>query len=245
MHRRSREAKVSVLVDWMRLRIPWAIVVRYGLHINVDNMWSHLMRYKSLATVPHPPPKSILKPTMSMPPLQEIPAHRSSRRSPKKSSPPKGKQSDTLIDFNIDATSGPTVSGTDSLPNPFQVERSATVNETRVILRTEEEQQAAARDREEREGKSWKKRPTRGEMRGGNLLPIDEYHLHPRRHCILGMLSLNTKIPQSPQTQQIPHGERPPPPVQLGHHILKPQAHQAHILLSPRPPHQRKSKKRQ
>ena len=61
MHRRSREAKVSVLVDWMRLRIPWAIVVRYGLHINVDNMWSHLMRYKSLATVPHPPPKYTLE----------------------------------------------------------------------------------------------------------------------------------------------------------------------------------------
>ena len=62
-----------------------------------------------------------------------------------------------LIDFNIDAPSGPTVSGADSLPNPFQVEGSAAVNETRVTLRTEEEQHAAAREREERERKELEK----------------------------------------------------------------------------------------
>jgi kinetochore protein Spc7/SPC105 len=99
---------------------------------------------QSLATVPHPPPKSILKPTM--PPLREIPAHISTRKgSPKKTTPPK---EDLLIDFNVD---GATVTGADNLPNPFEIEGSAAVNETRVTLRTEEEQQAAAREREEKE----------------------------------------------------------------------------------------------
>lgn len=102
--------------------------------------------FQSLATVAHPPPKSILKPTI--PPLREIPAHISTRRtSPRKSTPPT-PQGDLLIDFNVD---GPTVTGTDSLPNPFEIEGSAAVHETRVTLRTEEEQQAAARDREEKE----------------------------------------------------------------------------------------------
>jgi kinetochore protein Spc7/SPC105 len=53
-----------------------------------------------------------------------------------------------LIDFDVD---GPTVTGTDNLPNPFEIEGSAAVNETRVTLRTEEEQQAAAREREDKE----------------------------------------------------------------------------------------------
>ena len=108
------------------------------------------MYLKSLAAVPHPPPKSILKPTM--PPLREIPAHISTRKtSPKKSTPPSAAASDMLVDFSIDAPSVPTVTGGDSLPNPFQVEGSAAVNETRVTLRTEEEQQAATRAREEKE----------------------------------------------------------------------------------------------
>lgn len=103
-------------------------------------------RRKSLAAIPHPTPKSILKPTM--PPLREIPAHISTRReSPKKTTPPT-PQPDLLIDFDVD---GPTVTGTDSLPNPFEIENSAAVHETRVTLRTEEEQQAAAREREEKE----------------------------------------------------------------------------------------------
>lgn len=104
------------------------------------------MCFQSLATVPHPPPKSILKPTI--PPLREIPAHISKRNgSPKKSTPPT-PQEELLIDFNIE---GPTVTGADSLPNPFQIEARAAANETRITLRTEEEQQAAAREREERE----------------------------------------------------------------------------------------------
>ena len=56
-----------------------------------------------------------------------------------------------LIDFNIDTSSGPAVTGSDSLPNPFQVDDSAAISETRVTLRTEDEQQAAVREREEKE----------------------------------------------------------------------------------------------
>ncbi|KAH8669553.1 hypothetical protein BGZ60DRAFT_564019 [Tricladium varicosporioides] len=108
-------------------------------------------RRQSLATVPHQPPKSILKPTM--PPLREIPAHKSARQgSPKKTTPPSG-QTENLIDFDIGPTPKATISGADNLPNPFQVEENPAINETRVTLRTEEEQQAAARDREEKERK--------------------------------------------------------------------------------------------
>ena len=100
--------------------------------------------------MPDHAPKSILKPTI--PPLREIPAHVSTRKtSPKKSTPPNATQPDVLIDFNIDASSGPRVTGTDNLPNPFQAGGSAAVNETRITLRTEEEQQAAARERAEKE----------------------------------------------------------------------------------------------
>ncbi|KAF8858228.1 Spc7-domain-containing protein [Acephala macrosclerotiorum] len=107
-------------------------------------------RRKSLAAVPHPSPKSILKPTM--PPLREIPAHISTRKgSPKKATPLSAQKTENLIDFDIDLPSGPTISGTESLVNPFEVGGSAAVNETRVTLRTEEEQQAAAREREEKE----------------------------------------------------------------------------------------------
>ncbi|KAG0645464.1 NMS complex subunit spc7 [Hyphodiscus hymeniophilus] len=113
-------------------------------------------RRKSLASVPHPTPKSILKPTM--PPLREIPAHISARTtSPKKSTLPSAAASDVVIDFGIDTPTGPTVTGADSLPNPFRVEDSAAVNETRVTLRTEEEQHAASREREERERKDLEK----------------------------------------------------------------------------------------
>ncbi|KUJ23736.1 Spc7-domain-containing protein [Mollisia scopiformis] len=107
-------------------------------------------RRKSLAAIPHPPPKSILKPTM--PPLREIPAHISTRKgSPKKPTPQSSQKTENLIDFDFDLPSGPTISGTDRLANPFEVGGSPAVNETRVTLRTEEEQQAAAREREEKE----------------------------------------------------------------------------------------------
>lgn len=94
-----------------------------------------------MATPTHPPPRSILKPTM--PPLREIPARKGS---PKKQSPPSPHSE--LIDFNV---GGPAVSGGENLANPFQVEDNAAVTETRIALRTEEEQQAAAREREEKE----------------------------------------------------------------------------------------------
>ncbi|TVY60893.1 Kinetochore protein spc7, partial [Lachnellula suecica] len=111
-------------------------------------------RRKSLATVPPPPPRSILKPTM--PPLPDIPAHISTRRgSPKKATPPSPRKSENLIDFDVGP--GARISGTDNLPNPFQVDGNAAINETRVTLRTEEEQQAAAREREEKERKELEK----------------------------------------------------------------------------------------
>lgn len=110
---------------------------------------------KSLATVPHPPPRSILKPTM--PPLREIPAHISTRKgSPKKATPPSAQKTENLIDFEL-ATPGLAISGSEKLANPFEVAGSPAVNETRVTLRTEEEQQAAAREREERERKELEK----------------------------------------------------------------------------------------
>ncbi|EKD17153.1 uncharacterized protein L3040_005376 [Drepanopeziza brunnea f. sp. 'multigermtubi'] len=112
-------------------------------------------RRKSLATISHPPPRSILKPTM--PPLREIPAHISTRKgSPKKATPPSLQKTENLIDFDL-ATPGPTISGTEKLSNPFEVAGSPAVNETRVTLRTEEEQQAAAREREEIERKELEK----------------------------------------------------------------------------------------
>lgn len=87
-----------------------------------------------------------------MPPLREIPAHISTRKgSPKKATPQSAQMTENLIDFGIDLPSGPTISGTENLVNPFEVTGSAAVNETRVTLRTEEEQQAAAREREDKE----------------------------------------------------------------------------------------------
>ncbi|KAH7327069.1 putative kinetochore protein spc7 [Rhexocercosporidium sp. MPI-PUGE-AT-0058] len=111
-------------------------------------------RRKSLAAAPHPPPKSILK--LTMPQLREIPAHISTRKSPKKTTPPSTQKTENLIDFDLDAP-GATVSGAENLANPFEVTGSPAVNETRVTLRTEEEQQAAAREREEKERKELEK----------------------------------------------------------------------------------------
>src|ERR1700709_208807 len=85
-----------------------------------------------------------------MPPLRDIPAR---RPSPKKSTP-HPRRSDLLIDFEVES---PAVSGTEKLANPFQMDDNAAVNETRIALRTEEEQQTAAREREERERKELEK----------------------------------------------------------------------------------------
>ncbi|KAI0435071.1 hypothetical protein F5Y09DRAFT_159891 [Xylaria sp. FL1042] len=86
-------------------------------------------RRVSLAAPSKLPPRSILKPTM--PQLPEIPPHKSKGASRK--SPPSG-----------------TVQGLEKLPNPFQNDDSSSSG-TKVALRTEEEQQAAAKEREARE----------------------------------------------------------------------------------------------
>ncbi|PBP27665.1 Spc7 kinetochore protein [Diplocarpon rosae] len=112
-------------------------------------------RRKSLAAATYPPPKSILKPTM--PPLRDIPAHISARKgSPKKTTPLSAQKTENLIELDLCAPV-PTISGTESLANPFEVAGSLAVNETRVTLRTEEEQQATAREREEKERKELEK----------------------------------------------------------------------------------------
>lgn len=110
--------------------------------------------FKSLASVPHPPPRSILKPTM--PPLREIPAHVSTRKgSPKKSTPQSAQKTENLIDFDIAPSTA--ISGTDNLSNPFEIEGNPAISETRVTLRTEEEQEATSRERDERERKELEK----------------------------------------------------------------------------------------
>src|SRR5690349_20994817 len=94
-----------------------------------------LTRKQSIAA---PPPKSILKPTM--PPLQEIPA--------RKPSPRKANQlatSQALKQSNL------TKDNNDDTADPFSLPDSAAVANTRVMLRTEEEQQAAARERAAKE----------------------------------------------------------------------------------------------
>jgi kinetochore protein Spc7/SPC105 len=86
-----------------------------------------------------------------MPPLREIPAHISTRKgSPKKVTPPSAQKTENLIDFEVEPMVGTTVTGMESLVNPFSIGGPAT-NETRVSLRTEEEQQTAAKEREEKE----------------------------------------------------------------------------------------------
>ncbi|APA15864.1 hypothetical protein sscle_15g106340 [Sclerotinia sclerotiorum 1980 UF-70] len=107
-------------------------------------------RRKSLAAIPQPPPRSILKPTM--PPLREIPAHNPNRRSsPRKAKTPSPPvpESDLLIDFGVD--NGSKTAGPESLDDPFHIDIPKPNNDNRVALRTEEEQQAAAREREEKE----------------------------------------------------------------------------------------------
>ncbi|KAI0521454.1 hypothetical protein F5B22DRAFT_595049 [Xylaria bambusicola] len=86
-------------------------------------------RRVSLAAPSRPPPRSILKPTM--PQLPEIPPHKS--KVPSRKSLPSGS-----------------VQGLEKLSNPFQNDDSSSSG-TKVALRTEEEQQAAAKEREERE----------------------------------------------------------------------------------------------
>ncbi|KAF6838310.1 chromosome segregation protein (Spc7 kinetochore protein) [Colletotrichum musicola] len=83
-------------------------------------------RRASLAVPSRPPPRSILKPTMPL--LPEIPPHR--------------KRGADLIDLGPPRSSTPTITGSSDIPGS---------SGSKIALRTEEEQQAAAREREERE----------------------------------------------------------------------------------------------
>ncbi|MCJ1285991.1 hypothetical protein MMC26_005333 [Xylographa opegraphella] len=108
--------------------------------------------------------RSILKPTIPLSPPKQIPPHPNSRKSspaksrtgfsPKKSprkSPQKGDVKETPR-----SSEALRQSGVETLPNPFnEVSNQATDNElsqeTRIALRTEEEQQAAVKERERKE----------------------------------------------------------------------------------------------
>ncbi|KFY31292.1 hypothetical protein V493_01247 [Pseudogymnoascus sp. VKM F-4281 (FW-2241)] len=95
-------------------------------------------RRKSIAA---PPPRSILKPTIA--PLQEIPARKPSPKKP-------GQQSTAQSSFLRDATN-------DDTADPFTLPESTAVSDNKVVLRTEEEQQAAARKRAGDEGQDKEK----------------------------------------------------------------------------------------
>ncbi|GKT41760.1 kinetochore protein spc7 [Colletotrichum spaethianum] len=84
-------------------------------------------RRASLAVPSRPPPRSILKPTMPL--LPEIPPHR--------------KRAADLIDLGPPRSSTPTTTGSTDL----------TGSGSKVALRTEEEQQAAAKERERRDAR--------------------------------------------------------------------------------------------
>ncbi|KAL8664894.1 MAG: hypothetical protein Q9168_007816, partial [Polycauliona sp. 1 TL-2023] len=127
--------------------------------------------------LPAPFVKSILKPTIALSPPKQIPPHPNARqhpqsprkqppsptKSPRKQSPEKqrsGSQEGILIDFS-DGVNGITPSGP-ALPNPFSgssLRRSGGVadlssssqSQSLIAVRTEEEQQDAARERERHE----------------------------------------------------------------------------------------------
>ncbi|GJC88364.1 hypothetical protein ColLi_11202 [Colletotrichum liriopes] len=84
-------------------------------------------RRASLAVPSRPPPRSILKPTMPL--LPEIPPHR--------------KRGADLIDLGPPRSSTPTTTGSTDL----------TGSGSKIALRTEEEQQAAAKERERRDAR--------------------------------------------------------------------------------------------
>lgn len=103
--------------------------------------------------------KSILKPTICLSPPKQIPPHSSSRRtSPRSSSrtTPEKAQSISSPDVSVWKNSNP-VTGSHGLPNPFEGPADSTTslspsqNQTKVAVRTEAEQQAAAKARERQE----------------------------------------------------------------------------------------------
>lgn len=103
--------------------------------------------------------KSILKPTMPLSPPKQITPHHSSQRVSLRSSsritPEKNKKTSSS-DASIWKNSNP-VSGSHGLPNPFEGPADPTTSlsppqsQTKVAVRTEAEQQAAAKERERQE----------------------------------------------------------------------------------------------
>lgn len=129
---RSHEARAWDLEDWMlssrpRVTDEWYAFVYCSVSAAVLLLLSDVRQLtcpKSLAAPARPPPRSILKPTMPL--LPEIPPHRSKLRH------------------------GPSAQSTEKLFNAFSNDDLSSSG-TKIALRTEEEQQAAARKREEEE----------------------------------------------------------------------------------------------
>ncbi|KLJ12115.1 hypothetical protein EMPG_12760 [Blastomyces silverae] len=114
-------------------------------------------RRKSTAQYPL---KSILKPTIPVSPIRNIPAFDETRKRTPARSPQRGskyRQSNNPNEKNeplIDVSEPPSapVVGADHLANPFDTfNPSAVIQNTKIAVRTEEEQMAAAREREETE----------------------------------------------------------------------------------------------
>ncbi len=106
-------------------------------------------------------PRSILKPTVPLSPPKQIPPHTGSRKStPTKTqnglSPRKSPQKGGLGNANQHSGSL-RQSGLENIPNPFDESIAADPAEkdlsegTRIAVRTEEEQQATAREREKQD----------------------------------------------------------------------------------------------
>ncbi|MCJ1353403.1 MAG: hypothetical protein MMC33_003389 [Icmadophila ericetorum] len=109
-------------------------------------------RQKTLPAV-----KSILKPTIPLSPPKQIPPHhRNKRSSPTKGgplSPMKDQNDGLLVNLSIPDDKVGQV-GTESLQNPFEmlpVAEAASISDVRISVRTEEEQQAAVREREKQD----------------------------------------------------------------------------------------------
>lgn len=106
------------------------------------------------------PLKSILKPTVPVSPIRNIPSFDETRKRTPARSPQRGSKSRQSNNPNerseplIDVSELPSASvvGTDSLVNPFDTfNPSAVIRNGKVAVRTEEEQEAAPREREEAE----------------------------------------------------------------------------------------------
>jgi hypothetical protein len=103
-------------------------------------------------------PRSILKPSFPLSPPKPIPPHSGARKpSPKKGNSPRKSPSKANNTDSARGESNPRQSGLENLPDPFDGAQRGNggaqdeLSPTRVALRTEEEQQAAARERAKKE----------------------------------------------------------------------------------------------